>query len=274
MSATSDVRSFQTRWRDGLAALVCPQLEEAGFQNAFSTRMGGVSPMPGAALNLSLREDAKENVKENRRRFLMSIGAPSVPLLTARQTHSTDVKIITDIDSALKQEPECDAMISHVEGCLFGVQSADCLPILIADPVTKWMAVIHAGWRGTMDGIVKKTIDLLKEKGVKPASCLAAVGPCACGDCYEVGADVVAAFEERGWDIDEVFRRIQPTGKAFLDVQAANCHALKKAGLSDENIHVAKNCTIHENTLFFSYRLESKGGALPVGRQLAVIGRR
>jgi YfiH family protein len=274
MTTTSPVQSFQTRWRDGLATLVCPPLEEAGFQNAFSTRMGGVSALPGEALNLSFREDSTENVKENRRRFLMAIGAPSVPLVTARQTHSTDFKVITDISGALKEEPVCDAMISHVEGCLFGVQSADCLPILVADPVSKWMAVIHAGWRGTMEGIVRTTLMKLQELGGNPARCIAALGPCACGDCYEVGSDVVAAFEERGWNLDQVFRKHQPNGKAFLDVKAANIHQLQNFGLSPDNIHVAKNCNIHDNGMFFSYRVEAKGGAVPVGRQLAVLGRR
>jgi YfiH family protein len=197
-----------------------------------------------------------------------------VPLVTAKQTHSTVVKVITDVAAALKVEPECDAMVSHVEGFLFGVQSADCLPVLIADPVSKWMAVVHAGWRGTMEGIVTQALKTLQERGADPKNFIAALGPCACGDCYEVGADVVAAFEDHNWDVKKVFRKLGKNGKAFLDVQAANHHQLREMGLSPANIHVAKNCTIHENDLFFSYRLESKGGAVPVGRQLAVLGRR
>src|SRR5690349_21417823 len=114
-----------------LAYVVCEPLAEAGFANAFSTRLGGTSPLPKEALNLTaFKGDTPENVAENRRRFLTAIGAEGALIVTARQTHSTDRCVIKSVEQARGFRDECDAMITRLPAVLLGIQTADCLPML------------------------------------------------------------------------------------------------------------------------------------------------
>src|SRR5262245_22637550 len=118
-----------------VATLICEPLEKAGFLNAFSTRLGGVSPLPENALNLAyFKGDDKDNVVENRKRFRKAIGAESIPLITTRQTHSTDRFLIEVPEHVELPEPSCDALITRMRGVLLAIQTADCLPVLIGDP--------------------------------------------------------------------------------------------------------------------------------------------
>src|SRR5205085_2117091 len=142
-----------------LAYLTCEPLEEAGFTNAFSTRLGGTSPLPKDALNLTnFKGDSPENVAENRRRFLKAIGAEGATVVTARQTHSTDRCFIKSADQARDFRGQCDALATRAAGVLLGIQTADCLPILIADTETGVAAAVHAGWRGTAGRITERTV--------------------------------------------------------------------------------------------------------------------
>ena len=133
-----------------ISYLVCEPMERAGFTNAFSTRGGGVSAFPSDALNLAgFKGDAKENVAENRRRFLRAIGAEGAQIITARQTHSTERSFIESEEQVRGPQPDCDAMTMQMTGVLLAIQTADCLPVLIADTKSGAMAAIHASWRGT-----------------------------------------------------------------------------------------------------------------------------
>jgi YfiH family protein len=271
---TDIANGFSWRDKNGISYLVCEPLERAGFLNAFSSRSGGVSPLPENSLNLSYREDKKENVDENRRRFLNAVNAQSQPLVTAHQIHSGN-GITVPSAKKLPVEPECDAMVSPLDSVLFGIQTADCLPVLIGDPEVGVLAAIHAGWRGTMAHITENTIAKLMESlGSQPEQCWVALGPCACGDCYEVGADVVQAFKTKFPESISFFKDFKDNGKALFDVRAANIHQLRSAGVPASQISVSSECTIHDNNLFFSFRVEGKGGAVPVGRQLSIIGRK
>ena len=260
--------------RARLAYVVCEPLEEAGFTNAFSTRLGGVSPLPEAALNLtSFKGDTAENVAENRRRFLNAIGAEGAQVVTARQVHSTDRCVIKSVEQARGFRDDCDAMITRLPGVLLGIQTADCLPILIADTESGVMAAIHAGWRGTAGRITERTVaDLMLQHGLNPRHAIAALGPAACVRCYEVGDDVIERFksEFRYWrDLLVGFR---DDGKAHLDVRAANRQQLLFCGFSEDSIYVTDYCTMHQNELFFSHRCEGRGSANGAGRLLSVIG--
>jgi YfiH family protein len=269
-------REFDTDFgKARIPYLVCEPLESAGFLNAFSTRKGGVSPLPAAALNLAqFKGDSKENVFENRRRFLKAIEAEEATVVTAHQTHSIDRVAIASLDQAQGPQPGCDAMTSQLIGVLLAIQTADCLPILIGDPATGAMAAIHAGWRGTAGRITERTVADLMQQGVNPRNAIAALGPAACAECYEVGQDVIDRYKKEFGYWRTLFADLREDGKAHLDIYAANIQQLIFCGFTEERIHVAEHCTMHENDLFFSYRREGRGQPSAVGRLLSVIGRR
>lgn len=255
--------------------LVCEPLEQAGFINAFSTRLGGVSQLPANSLNLArFKGDQRENVDENRRRFLSAIGAEQSQIVTARQTHSTERCEIELPEQARGPQPDCDALITRITGVLLAVQTADCLPVLIADTKTGVMAGIHAGWRGTAGRITERTIaDMVLLNGVNTFDCIAALGPAACAACYEVGEEVIERYKKEFGYWRKLLVNFKENGKAHLDVRAANIQQLSFCGFSEDRIHVAEYCTMHQNELFFSYRREGKGQPSGVGRSLSVIGR-
>jgi polyphenol oxidase len=258
-----------------IAYVVCEPLEEAGFTNAFSTRLGGTSPLPKEALNLTnFKGDTPDNVAENRRRFLKAIGAEGATIVTARQTHSTDRCFIKSIEQAHSFRNEGDAMMTRLSDVLLGIQTADCLPILIADTETRVMAAIHAGWRGTASRITERAVaDLMLQHGLSPRNCIAALGPTACKQCYEVGEDVIERFksEFRYWP--SLLVNFKEGGKAHLDIRAANVQQLLFCGFTEDSIYVADYCTMHQNDLFFSHRSEDRKSANGVGRLLSVIGK-
>lgn len=257
-----------------ISYLVCEPLEEAGFLNAFSTRFGGVSRLPSEALNLTnFKGDRPDNVAENRRRFLKAIGAEALPLITARQTHSSERCVIESAQQAALSTPDCDAMTTRTKNILLAIQTADCLPVLIADPQTGAMAAIHAGWRGTAGRITERTVADLMRQGVNPRSCLAALGPTACAACYEVGDEVITRYKKEFGYWKKLLVNFQAGGKAHLDIRAANVQQLAFCGFDEEQIFVAPYCTMHQNEMFFSYRKEAGGEPLKVGRLLSVIGK-
>jgi YfiH family protein len=258
-----------------IATLVCEPLDQAGFINAFSTRLGGVSPLPSNALSLAyFKGDEAGNVAENRRRFVNAIGAEQAQIITARQTHSSERFAVESQAQVRGAQPECDAMITRMTDVLLAIQTADCLPVLIGDTKTGTMAAIHAGWRGTAARITERTVaDLMMVHGVNPRDCLAALGPAACAACYEVGGDVIDRFKREFGYWRNLLVNFTEDGKAYLDIRAANVQQLIFCGFDADCIHVADYCTMHQNDLFFSYRREGKGLPSGVGRSLSVIGK-
>jgi YfiH family protein len=267
-------------WReiDGVRALICAPLEDDGFTNGFSTRLGGVSPMPQAALNLAgFNEDAAENILENRRRFLKLFGG-EWSLGGCWQMHGIDVRVIRDAAEAKPAEDSlgdtvyCDAVVSDAEHVLAGVKTADCVPILIGDPQTSSFAAVHAGWRGTYAGIVMYALErLTREYNARPEDCRIAIGPAAAACCYEVGSEVIEGFQERFPGAGDLFTPTRE-GHARIDLLKANRDQLLAAGVAAEHIHTAPFCTMSRPDLFFSYRRE-KQALGKVGRLMAVIGR-
>lgn len=272
------MREREVRGSGGAARisyLVCEPMERAGFTNAFSTRAGGVSPFPKDALNLAyFKGDEKENVRENRRRFLEAIGAPEAEVVTARQTHSVQRCAVESPDQARAAQPDCDALLTRLTGVLLAIQTADCLPVLIADTKTGSVAAIHAGWRGTAGRITERTVaDLMQTHGVNPRTSIAALGPAACAECYEVGEEVIERYKKEFGYWRRLLVNFKEGGKAHLDIRAANVQQLAFCGFSEDHIHVADYCTMHQNDLFFSYRKEGNRQASSVGRLLSMIGR-
>ena len=269
---------FYWRERDGVRALICAQLEQDGFINAFSTRLGGVSPMPTDALNLAgFNEDDAENIYENRRRFLKLFDGDWT-LTGCWQVHGADVRIVnSELESlpkpgVLGDDVYCDALISNTPKILLMVKTADCVPILLGDAKTGAFAAVHAGWRGTSSSVVAGAIRQLQDNyGVRAADLRAAIGPAAIACCYEVGSDVIGVFKDRFANADDL---LTPTrdGHARINLHQANREQLITAGVSVDRIHLAPFCTMDRNDLFFSYRREKKLHGR-VGRLMSVIGR-
>ncbi|HKY42918.1 MAG TPA: peptidoglycan editing factor PgeF [Pyrinomonadaceae bacterium] len=267
-------------WReiDGVRALICARLEEDGFVNGFSTRTGGVSEMPANALSLAgFNDDAAENILENRRRFL-KLFPGNWSLAGCWQVHGADVRVVKTAEDAKPAENQlgdtiyCDVIVSDVKGVLAGVKTADCVPILLGDPVTHAFAAVHAGWRGTLaEAIVVAVERLRSEYGVKPEDLRVAIGASAGRCCYEVGSEVIDAFTNRFGSGANLFKTTRP-GHAMIDLLKANRDQLESAGVRPERIHTAPICTMCRTDLFFSYRKEKNLNG-KVGRLMGVVGR-
>ena len=262
-------------WREagGVRVLVCLGLEEAGFANGFSTRLGGVSPFPNNDLNLAgYDEDVLENIEENRRRFLKTFDGEWL-IATSWQVHGDVVRTIAKTEEAGNSDERADAVVSDLAGILAGVKTADCVPVLVGDPVTGAFAAVHAGWRGTVQSIVERSIARLSEVyRVRPQDLVCAIGPAACGRNYEVGQDVIEAFADSHSGYERYFTPTRPE-HALVDLHSANRDQLLGAGVAADNIYTAPYCTMERPDLFFSYRLEKQKYGR-TGRLLSVIGRK
>jgi polyphenol oxidase len=292
-------RSFGSGWTERTAGGVCVLQVAALAQipwlvHGFSTRPGGVSELDGEkVLNLSFTDwDNRENVVENRKRFVAALGAPNatqeMTLAPLKQIHSD----VTCHFGAAPTEPvPADASITNHAGLLLGVQTADCVPILLADPKNRAVAAVHAGWRGTLARIAAKTIGQMQMHfGTAPSDLLAAIGPSIGGCCYEVGTEVATQFTSQFADAADWFDELRtgdepnplqwmnmmppghqpPPKNVLLDLRKANRAQLLAAGLRDANIFVSELCTACRRDLLFSYRKEGAG----TGRMLSAIGRR
>ncbi|MEL6863315.1 MAG: peptidoglycan editing factor PgeF [Bacteroidota bacterium] len=227
---------------------------------AQSTRHGGISPTPYASLNLSLHtDDHPNNVAINRQRFFEHLGIPMDRLAYSHQVHGHQVAIV-DQAGALEGY---DALISRQKGLFLCVTIADCLPILVYDPVQNGVAAIHAGWRGTVGRIVEKTLQLMIEHwGSRVADCFAYLGT-AIDECsFEVDEDVARQFQDshQRWD--------EKRGKYLIDLKKANMDQLLGMGFKRARISQSPYSTYLDNEHFFSYRKEG----ITSGRMLAVIG--
>jgi len=278
----------------GVAFLSVPHFAQISWLvHGFSTTEGGVSDLRGKKiLNLGFTEwDAKEKVQENRRRFQSAIGADTFTLVPLKQIHS-DVIVAFDAQAhKTKTLKICsgDASITATPNILLGVQTADCVPILLVDSVHRSVAAVHAGWRGTLQRILQKTIGRMEmEFGTRAIDLLAAIGPAIGGCCYEVGTEVAAAFLSQFPQAPDWFDELRtgdepnplqwlnqfppghqpPPKNVRLDLRQANRAQLLDSGIPAENIFVSDLCTACRRDLLFSYR---KDGA-ESGRMMAMIG--
>lgn len=263
---------FYWREKDGVKVLVCRSLEEKGFVNGFSTRLGGVSPFPANNLNLAgYDDDSEENIAENRRRFVEVLDG-EWRIASCWQVHGTDIRHVRSLEDSADGNFKNDALVSDVPQVLLGVKTADCVPVLLGDTETGAFAAVHAGWRGTVSSIVIKTIEkLYDEFGTKPENLVAAIGPAATGKNYEVGPEVVEIFQQNFSTCGNLFTETR-NGHALIDLHRANFEQLTSVGVANENISIAPYCTMERTDLFFSYRVEKRLYG-KTGRLMSVIGR-
>lgn len=259
----TDAPKMNIKEKDGVTFLSYPALEELpGLVHGFSTRLGGVSRGIYASMNLSFtRGDEEECVRENYNRISHAIGFSPSDIVTSDQTHTTNVRVITEEDRGnglTRPRPytDVDGMVTDVPGIVLATFYADCVPLYFVDPVRRAIGLSHSGWRGTVGKIGEVTIRKMGEQyGSKPEDILAAVGPSICQDCYEVSGDVIeefqSAFGEKHWD--SLFYR-KENGKYQLNLWKANEWVFREAGILPEHISMPNLCTCCNPTLLFSHR--------------------
>jgi YfiH family protein len=229
-----------------------------GLAHAFSTRRA-----EHTSLTLGPTTSDNPMIPINRSRFLAAAGMPGWPILKLRQTHSNIVHDMTDTWSS--NEPlEGDAAVTAVRGAVLSIQTADCVPILIADRDARVVAAVHAGWRGTAAHIAQRTVESIAQwYSVPPSDLTAVIGPHNAVCCYEVGEDVVEAIQD-----PHAFVRRPDWAKPHFNQALANQNQLIAAGIAESRIVTSTLCTQCRADLFFSYRREGKHA----GRMLSIIG--
>jgi YfiH family protein len=237
----------------------------AQFRHGFTSRAGGVSAAPFDSLNLGLKwGDARENVLENRRRLLQATGAPVLYL--AAQVHGARiVQVRAGDDPQELARQQADGVCSDVAGLAVGVYVADCVPALLADPRTGAFAAVHAGWRGTIAGILPAAVSALAGAyGSAPAELRVALGPAIGPCCFEVGPEVAAAFETALPGAGTVITR--PGRKPHVDLRLAQRLQLAAAGVSADAIDAIDACTKCDPAgRFYSYRRDADRTGQHVG---------
>ena len=249
--------------------------------HGFSTRTGGTSQVylsenhleaspESGELNLGFTaHDSRENVSENRLRFIEAVtGRRETPLRTIRQIHSCITVTQGDTPDPVEDlPPEADGILTQQPGILIGIMTADCIPVLVADPVRRAVAAFHAGWRGTVERIVELGIQKMqREVGSQPRDLIAAIGagigPC----CYTIGEEVHNRFHANFRYASELFSTVDD--QLRINLWEANRRQLLDAGLHEAAISVVGGCTSCHPDLYYSHRA-SAGHA---GRMMAAIG--
>ena len=240
-----------------------PLFQETGIvTNAFSTRLGGVSEGYYSSLNLSFdRGDDPARVLENFKRIGASMGVAVEDMVLSKQTHTTNVRVVTAEDKGKgvmreRNYTDVDGMITNVPGICLVTSYADCVPLYFVDPVKKVIGLSHSGWRGTVGKIGKVTVEKMEEEfGCDPADILGAVGPSICQDCYEVSEDVIKKFrenyDENLWP--EIFYQ-KENGKYQLNLWKANELIFLESGILPEHMAITNVCTHCNSKILYSHR--------------------
>jgi YfiH family protein len=237
--------------------------------HGFCTRIGGVSGVPYATLNVSPREgDPPERVRMNWQRLASAFGISCEQFFVVNQVHGESFLIIEDAVSCHSLENrQYDAIVTDRPGVAIGIKTADCAPVLIFDRRRQAIAAVHAGWRGTARGIAAKAVRVMGERfSSRPGDLLAAIGPCIGPCCYEVDKPVFEAMSHRG-ETDRLLRPGPREGRWMFDLPLANRLQLEREGISPGQISAAGLCTCCREDLFFSHR---RDGA-KTGRHLNFI---
>ena len=231
-----------------------------GVVHGFATRNGGVSEGGYGSLNVGLKwGDAAERVGENLRRIAEAGGYEGRRLVRARQVHGNAVAHVGDIDA----HTEADAVWARASDgpVICAVTTADCVPVLLVDEARRACAAVHSGWRGTVAGVVPRTVEVLRGAGIDPSTLRVAVGPCIELDAFEVGPEVAEQFAPE---------MVQTEGyaKPHVDLVATVFAQLVRAGVPRDRIERVGRCTHANAGTYFSYRRDGAGS----GQQLSFVG--
>ncbi len=237
------------------------------LRHAFFTRAGGVSEGVWASLNTSLRSaDDPARVAVNRGRAAAALEIDAGRLVTARQVHGvTTLVVAAPWDNAAA--PEADALVTDRPGLLLGVLTADCGPVLLADPAAGVIGAAHAGWKGALDGVLESVVAAMIGLGATPTGITAALGPCIGQASYEVGPEFVARFVGQS-AANAAFFTTGP-GRSRFDLKGFIGHRLCLAGVGAVDILPHDTCAEAER--FFSFRRTTRRGESGFGLQLSAI---
>ncbi len=240
-----------------------------GIRHAFFTRTGGVSQGVYATLNGGIgSRDQPGHISENRSRMAQALGVKPEHFLTAYQVHSPDV-VVVEQPWAHEHRPRADAMVTKVPGIALGVSTADCGPILFADPQAQVIGGAHAGWRGALTGVLEATIDAMEKLGADRTRLTVAIGPLIRQDSYEVGPEFVERFVTQDKSNDRFFKHGDADGRAMFDLAGYLRARLVNAGIGQiEDLGLD---TFAEPERFFSYRRSTKLGESDYGRHINAI---
>ncbi len=251
-------------------------LREQPLRHAMSLRR---PELPSEGDIAYARDTNYEHIGKNRKPFLRAAGFAPSALTMGRQVHGNGVSVVTRADRGRGQPPEFDAipdsdgLTTTCAELALGIIVADCVPILLYDPGRHALAVVHAGWRGTVKHIARRAVELMeREFGSTPAALLAGIGPSIGPCCYEVGHEVIEAWSEASvphWEV----ARIQRSPRAHFDLWEANRQILIQAGILKDRIEIAGLCTRCVSERFFSHRAamarERQRGRMIMVAQLA-----
>ncbi len=238
----------------------------------FTTRIGGESASPFDSLNMGLHvPDKIVDVVTNREKLASTLHAPMDTWVSGEQVHQTNIKMVnkedrgkgaTTYQSSIK---EVDGLITNQSGLLCTAFFADCVPLFFFDPVSGYIGIAHAGWKGTVQHMAEKMVACFVRAGVKKSDLLVAVGPCISQPFYEVNHVVIDA-------IDEKYRGKSVIAKGndqfLLDLKQLNVEILLQSGILRHNIDVTNYCTFKQQNLFFSHRRDNG----KTGRMLGFLG--
>jgi YfiH family protein len=241
----------------------------SGIRHAFFTRAGGVSTGIYESLNSGVgSNDAPENVAENRARMAASLGVAPERFLTAYQVHSPTV-VVAEGPWSGAERPRADAIVTRVPGLAIGVSTADCGPVLLADPTARVIGAAHAGWRGALTGVIEATIAAMETLGARRSRIAAAAGPMIRQPNYEVGQDLLDRFVAADADSARFFIPAQRPGHAMFDLAGYVVSRLERASIGE--IEDVGFCTYADPARFYSYRRATHRAEPDYGRHVNAI---
>ena len=237
-----------------------------GIHHAFFTREGGVSSGAYRSLNGGIgSHDSAAHVAENRMRMAASLGVLPSHFLTAYQVHSPQV-VVAEVPWTSEARPRADAIVTCTAALAIGVTTADCGPILFADPQARVIGAAHAGWRGALSGVAEATVAAMERLGAERGRIHAALGPMIRQGNYEVGPDLIARFADDDKGSASFFRPAARDGHAYFDLGGYIAARLSQAGVCQ--IEDLRLCTYADAARFFSFRRSTHRAEADYGRHV------
>lgn len=250
--------------------ILSPLLDQArtqGIRHGYFTRIGGVSEGIYRGLNIGTGSaDDQTMVRENRSRVAAWMGVEADSLLTVHQVHSPDVVVAREPFSG--DRPKADAMVTDIPGLAIGAVSADCGPVLFADPDARVIGAAHAGWKGAFTGVLENTIAAMEDLGAARERIVAVLGPSIGPENYEVGPEFVERFLAADKDNQLYFALSPAPGHAMFDLNRYTIDRLRRAGVAAASLDM---CTYAREDLFYSYRRSTHRKEADYGRQISAI---
>src|SRR5271156_4500280 len=241
----------------------------SGIRHAFFTRAGGVSDGLYATLNggVGSRDDSA-NIAENRARMAAVLAVEPHRLLTANQIHSPQV-VVAETPWLPEARPPADAIVTRMRALAIGVTTADCGPVLLADPQAHVIGAAHAGWRGALTGVIEAAVEAMERLGAARGQIRAAIGPMIRQANYEVGSDLIARFAAEDRASSRFFAPAAREGHALFDLSGYVAARLARAGVG--HVEDLGLCTYADPARFFSYRRTTHRTEPDYGRHVNAI---